>query len=617
VPLCLCGLLFSVLSSLPVFSTPRVRLKPDTTAPVVSAFRRTGQVRQAAPSSLGKIVFPNSGSPAAQPAFVKGVLLLHSFEYDDAIEAFRQAEKTDPTFALAYWGEAMCYNQSLWYNENLEKARAALARLGPSRDVRAAKAPTEREKGYLDAVELLFGTGDKAARDRAYADRMAALSRRFPDDDEAAAFYALALLATIPSGQRNTDISLKAGAIATAILKKNPEHPGAAHYALHAFDDGEHAAMGLPAARTYARIAPASSHARHMPSHVFLPLGMWDEAAASDESSFAASVDRVKRLGLSMAQADFHSLSWLHYEYLQQGRFAKARQTEDIVRKALADAAGPAKAGHYRDMFDNRMAQSLSVASGFKRTPPPVSVVSGVRRTPSSASVVSGFSRTTPQPTQHPHVESEIGRGFSSTSLKSELGSMRARRVVDAGAWGEMKGQGTFENIDELFALGQASLRAGDTARAAAALEHLANASRSVPDRDAREIALIMHAELDGLTRLGSGDRAGGLAALARAEALEAKRPRPIARPYPIKPAGELYAEALLETGDAVSAMSAFQKALARTPRRAAALLGLARAAQKAGKKAEAVAAAKEFLTIWDRADTNRPELAEARGIAR
>jgi tetratricopeptide (TPR) repeat protein len=230
---------------------------------------------------------------------------------------------------------------------------------------------------------------------------------------------------------------------------------------------------------------------------------------------------------------------------------------------------------------------------------------------------VSGFSRTTPQPTQHPHVESEIGRGFSSTSLKSELGSMRARRVVDAGAWGEMKGQGTFENIDELFALGQASLRAGDTARAAAALEHLANASRSVPDRDAREIALIMHAELDGLTRLGSGDRAGGLAALARAEALEAKRPRPIARPYPIKPAGELYAEALLETGDAVSAMSAFQKALARTPRRAAALLGLARAAQKAGKKAEAVAAAKEFLAAWHLADASRPELVEARRIAR
>src|SRR4029077_7969715 len=124
-------------------------------------------------------------------------------------------------------------------------------------------------------------------------------------------------------------------AIVSAILKKNPEHPGAAHYALHAFDDGEHAAMGLEAARTYAKIAPASSHARHMPSHVFLPLGMWDEAAASDEASFAVSVDLAKRKGLSAAQYDFHSLSWLHYEYLQAGRFGKAREAMKTVETSL------------------------------------------------------------------------------------------------------------------------------------------------------------------------------------------------------------------------------------------------------------------------------------------
>src|SRR5439155_9790798 len=217
------------------------------------------------------------------------------------------------------------------YNENPVKARAALARLAPTSTARAAKAPTGREKGFLAAIEALYGDGDKPARDRAYADRMGALHAQFPEDDEAAAFYALALLGTIPSGERNVAVSLKAGAIASAILNRNPEHPGAAHYALHAFDDGEHAAMGLQAARIYARIAPASSHARHMPSHVFLPLGMWDEAAASDESAFAASVDRVKLLGLSMAQADFHALSWLHYEYLQQGRFAKAREVMKTV----------------------------------------------------------------------------------------------------------------------------------------------------------------------------------------------------------------------------------------------------------------------------------------------
>src|SRR5262245_7537302 len=240
-------------------------------------------------------------------------------------------------------------------------------------------------------------------------------------------------------------------------------------------------------------MAPASSHARHMPSHVFLPLGMWDEAAASDEASFAASVDRVRRLGLSMAQADFHSLSWLHYEYLQQGRFAKARETMKTVETAMAAPASP---------------PALPA--------PPAS------------------------PAHAAHVESEIGRGYGSMSLKSELASMRARQVVESGSWADMKGKGSFDNIDELFALGQASIALGDLARADAAVEHLGTAAKTVPDADAREISAIMAAELDGLLRLARKDRAGGLAALRRATALEARRPRPIARPYPVKPAGEL-----------------------------------------------------------------------------
>ena len=516
------------------------------------------------PASLGRITFPTSGAAAAQAAFVRGVLLLHSFEYDDAIEAFRQAQKADPAFAMAYWGEALAYNQPLWFNEDLAKARAALTKLGATASARQARVPTEREKLYLDAVEKLYGDGPKAARDRAYADRMGELSRRFPDDDEAAAFYALALLATIPSGGRDQAVSQKAGRIALAILKKNPQHPGAAHYALHAFDDGEHAAMGLDAARTYARIAPASSHARHMPSHVFLPLGMWDEAVASDESAFAASVDLAKRKGLSAAQYDFHSLSWLHYEYLQQGRFAKAREAMAEVQRALTAPAPPAQ-------------------------PAP--------------------------PAHHAHVESEIGKGFNPMSLKSELASMKARLVVEGGDWALMKGQGSFDNIDELFALGAASVRLGDKGRADAALEHLGNAAASIADRDAKEIAQIMRDELDGLMREAAKDKAGSLAAFARAAALEAKRPRPIARPYPVKPAAELYGEALLRAGDAAGAVGQFQASLARTPRRAASLLGLARAAKAAGKPADAAKAAKEFLAVWHVADAGRPELAEARRL--
>ena len=550
----------------------------------------------AQPVDLGRITFHTSGSPAAQPLFVRGVLLLHSFEYDDAIDAFREAERLDPGFAMAYWGEAMCYSQPLWYNENIEKARATLARLAPTPEARARRAATARERAYLAAVERLFGDGDTATRAREYADRMGTLAAQYPDDDEAGAFYALALLGTIPSGARRPDVSLKAGAIAAAILERHPQHPGAAHYTLHAYDDGEHAATGLKAARIYARIAPASSHARHMPSHVFLPLGLWDDAARADASAFAASVEWATRKGLPAAQQDFHSLGWLQYEYLQQGRFRQARALLDPVRRAMAEAGSADASPHGT--------ASAPVARGSEGT-----------RTRSSTVVARGVSRAT-EASGHQHVETEIGRGFAPLSLKSELASMRARIVIESGDWAQMQGAASFDNIDELFALGLSSVRLNDLPRADAAVEHLGNAATVIPDQDARDVAAIMAAELDGIVRLARRDRAGGLAALARAAALEAKRPRPVARPYPVKPAGELYGEGLLASGDAGAAVRQFQAALARTPNRAAALLGLARAAHAAGLRPEAVRAARTFLEIWHAADPNRPEIAEARRIA-
>jgi hypothetical protein len=514
--------------------------------------------------------------------FIRGVLFLHSFEYDDAINAFREAERIDPGFALAYWGEALSYDQPLWYNENVEKGRAALEHLAPTAAARQAKASTAREKGYLDAVERLFGLrgggpgvsdASRSERHRAYADRMGELSRANPGDDEAAAFYALALLATIPEGQRNPEISLKAGAIASAILERNPQHPGAAHYALHAYDDGEHAAMGLEAARVYARIAPASSHARHMPSHAFLPLGHWDEAAASDESAYQTSVDLARRKGLSPAQYDFHALSWLHYELLQQGRFEKARALVGNVDAALAASTLP-----------------TSPAQPAVPAPPALSA--------------------------HQHVESEIGRGSGPLSLKSERASMRARFVVESGRWDLMKGQGSFDNVDELFALGLASVRLGDQPRAEAALEELQRAKAAAPDDSNRRLAQVMYRQVNGLLLMSRGEKREGLAALASAAALEAKLPKPIARPYPIKPAGELYAEAMLASGDAAGAMRQFKASLARTPGRAASVIGLARATKAAGHAAEAASAAREFVAMWHLADGDRPEVGEARRLA-
>jgi tetratricopeptide (TPR) repeat protein len=226
---------------------------------------------------------------------------------------------------------------------------------------------------------------------------------------------------------------------------------------------------------------------------------------------------------------------------------------------------------------------------------------------------VSGFSQTG----THQHIESEIGRGYGSFSLKGELASMRARLVVESGSWTEMKGRTSFDNVDELFALGLASVKLGDEARAEAAFDQLQQARSAAPDEDNRQLAQVMTAEVAGLLQLARGQKAEALRSLQIGAAMEAQRPRPIARPYPIKPAAELYAEALLAAGDARGAVAQFQTALVRTPRRAQALIGLARAAQAAGQRDLAVKTAREFIAMWHGADPGRKELDDARAIAK
>jgi hypothetical protein len=365
---------------------------------------------------LGKISFPNSGAPAAQADFIRGVLWLHSFGYEEAIDAFRAAQKIDPGFAMAYWGEAMAFNQPLWFHEDVAAGQAALAKLGATAQARAARAKTPREQAYLGAVDALFASGAKNTRDRAYADRMAALAKQFPEDDEAQAFYALALLATLPRGDQALPLRKQAGAIVEAVFAHNPQHPGAPHYILHAYDDASLASRALPAARAYARIAPASSHALHMPSHAFLQLGYWAEAAASDQASWDASVAWAASRSLSVAMRDFHRLTWLQYEWTQQGRFTKPNDALRLVDEALkvVGTTGTVGGHHYGD--------------------------------------------------------SEIGRGSGPGTLRNDRGSMRARYIIESERWGEMKGQGSFDNVDELFALGMSAFKLADRGRLTAAV---------------------------------------------------------------------------------------------------------------------------------------------------
>ena len=272
---------------------------------------------------LGTIDFPTSGAPAAQPAFVRGVLLLHSFEYRDAALAFREAQRIDSGFALAYWGEAMTYTHPIWNEQDLDAGQAVLQRLGPTPGARRAKAPTPREQAYLAAVEVLYGRGSKPGRDTAYSAAMGRLAAAYPSDREAQVFYALSLLG-LSQGVRDVPTYLRAAAIAERVFRANPQHPGAAHILIHCYDDPVHAARGLPAARAYSTIAPDAAHAQHMTTHIFLALGMWDQVVSQNE--IASGRDRT-------AWTPHHYTHWLGYGYLQQGRYRDAWRHLELMRR--------------------------------------------------------------------------------------------------------------------------------------------------------------------------------------------------------------------------------------------------------------------------------------------
>jgi tetratricopeptide (TPR) repeat protein len=282
---------------------------------------------------LGTVDFPTSAAPAAQAPFIRGVLLLHSFEYGEAAQAFREAQRLDPGFALAYWGEALTYTHPLWNEQDLSAARAILQRLGPTPGARRARAPTLRERAYLSAVEILYGDGSKAHRDTAFSLAMERLVARFPTDREAQVFYAASLLG-LSQGVRNVPTYMRAAAILERVFRDNPDHPGAAHLLIHCYDDPTHAARGMPAARAYSKIAPGAAHAQHMTTHIFLALGMWDEVVSQNE--IASGQDHA-------AWAPDHYTQWLGYGYLQQGRYDDALRHLELMRQNMNQGRrGPA-----------------------------------------------------------------------------------------------------------------------------------------------------------------------------------------------------------------------------------------------------------------------------------
>ena len=500
-------------------------------------------------SNLGKIDFPNSGAAEAQESFIRGVLFLHSFEYDDAGEAFREAQRTDPDFAMAYWGEAMSYNHPVWRQQDRESAVAVLERLGPSPEARDAKARTQREKDYLAALEVLYGEGDKQGRDDAFAQAMRRLHQKYPKDPEAAVFYALSLLGTAHEG-RDVPTYIRAAAVAEEVFRENPQHPGAAHYMIHSYDDPVHAPLGLRAARAYSKIAPAASHAQHMTSHIFMAMGMWEDVVAANEIAWEVADERVKQKQLSVDARNFHALAWLEYGYLQGGRHSDALRTVEVMRDDVAQ--------------------------------------SGSRRARSYLAAMRATYVVNARDWEGEAVAIEVD--VSDLNPATAAGDHFATAVAALGRGDRAPAEAISEDM---------------RVKREAAIER---GSTHPPDLRAAE---VMEMALQSMLYFESGEVDRAVSLMREATSVEDAIPFVFGPPDIVKPSHELLGEMLLELDRPHEALEEFEAALARAPRRVDSLLGFAAAAERMGDRVTAEEAYAEVRQIWYRAD---PDIATRLG---
>jgi hypothetical protein len=520
---------------------------------------------------LGTATFPTSTqSPEAQAEFMRGLLLLHTFEYVDAVKAFQSAEKLDPTLTMAYWGEAMTYNHPVWNEVDVPSAQAALKKLADTPEARAATIPDPRQRAYLAALEILYDNqGTKRERDARYATAMQALAQAYPADDEAQLFYSLALLGR-SEGIRDVPTYLQAAAIAKAAYQRNPNHPGAAHYWIHGMDDPDHATGALEAARALSKIAPDASHGQHMCSHIFMALGMWDDVVEANLIATRVVNAQYQAAGLPILTCG-HYVIWLQYAYDQQGRHKEAEQllsacdttTKDVVAWM---AAHPGQ--HFGSSHDLHMV---------------------------------------------------------STHSKNSLVTMRATSVIESLQW---NGAAAVMTLDTTaigpeagwndFTTGYAAAQRGDVATAQRALKKLQQATqtyRDTPTADQEMLSYlsILSNNLSGLISSKTGDMPAALTQVRQAATTYDAMAIDFGPPPIVKPPHELLGELLLKDNKPQQAAEAFQASLKRAPNRSLSLLGLARAQNATGDKAAAEATYKQLLANWKTADPGNEDVTEAR----
>ncbi len=478
---------------------------------------------------LGAITFPTSGAPAAQAAFLEGVKNLHSFQFDEAAVAFQRAQKIDPGFAMAYWGEAMSHNHPLWAQQDADAAKKILEKIAPTLDDRVARVKTPKEKAFLRAIDVLYyAPGDKLARDHAYSNALAAMYTQWPEDHEVATWYALSLLGTVRPADRGFRRQALAASIVEKVYRENPKHPGAAHFIIHAFDDPDHAPLALPAARAYAGIAPSAAHALHMPSHIFVQRGMWEDVRASNIVAYKAAADLNARMKLAEGREDFHTLGWLTYANLMLGNITEAKQNVETAKQTADRNAGNRG---IRDGYLGMRARVILETGQWEKI--------ALEDAPSAAADPA-----------HAVMPGMAMPGYSGSNTWTFIAGYSAAKLGDFAA---------ADKAEAILRQSREKLESG------------ANPF------SARPVA-IMEKQVAALAKFARGQRDEALRLAKEAMDVELSMSAPSGPPDPIKPAPEFYGELLIEAGRHAEAVAALELSLQRTPNRTASVKAMQRA---------------------------------------
>ncbi len=508
---------------------------------------------------LGNLEHSFTLSATTQEKFDEGLLLLHNFEYDDALTAFEEATALDSTEVLTHWGEAMCHYKALWKLQNTDKGKTIVSRLGNTKEDRLATINDPLKKGMWEIVEIMYGGGDFEDRNKQIKEHLATLHKQYPGHQEIASFYALSLIwATEEYGDGSEDLRLAAN-IADSIIKVNPSHPGALHYKIHALDGPTSAKDALDAANQYAKVASHAAHALHMPSHIFLALGEWNSVVNSNQESYDASVKRMTEQELTEGARGYHSLAWMHYGLLQQGKYARAEKVlNDMLTLVPKDPTKGAR-GYLLGMQSRQLAESGKVNE-----------------------------LTT--------LDLNIKVDDIGIIAKSVRSFLRVQLAF------ENENIQTIQNeIDWLSPkIYMDSLQIKDSGIAMCA----AGNSRYAPNENSIKIAQVLLCQMEGLKASLKGDQTLFETKMKKAVQLEENTNFPTGPPRITKPSFEQYGEWLLENGRYDEAKKQFDIALLRMPKRAKSLKGKYTALMALDQSKEAEKVQIELQSIYSESDT-------------